>query len=80
MLCLAPPNGKTEHSTKSSGGSLQSTSKGLSKLRMLKVACLQGQNVINKKRQSHRLLKHTTRECLVITHFSLRAKGAPNFY
>ena len=64
MLCLAPPSGKTEHSTGSSNYSLQSPSKGLSngvlglqtsvaatvlKSRMLKVACLQGHNVISKK-------------------------------
>ena len=62
MLCLAPPNGKTEHSTESSNSLLQSPSKGLSngvshssvaapvlKLRMLKVACLQGHNVMGKE-------------------------------
>ena len=59
MLCLAPPSGKTEYSTECSDSSLQSSSKGLSNrvlysfvfvpvlnLRMLKVACLQGHNVI----------------------------------
>ena len=58
-----PPNGKTKYSTESSDSSLQSPSKGLSngvlhssvaapvlKLHMLKVACLQGRNVIGKKR------------------------------
>ena len=62
MQCLVPPSGKTEQSTESSNSSLQSPSKGLSngllyssvaapvlKLRMLKVACLQGHNVIGKK-------------------------------
>ena len=65
MLCLAPPSGKTEYFMKSSDSSLQIPSKGLSngvlqssvavpvlKLRMLKVACLQGHNVIGKKRSS----------------------------
>ena len=63
MIYLAPPSGKTEHSTKSSDSSLQSLSKGLSnsvlyftvavpvlKLCMLKVACLQGHNAKSKKR------------------------------
>ena len=61
MLRLAPPSGKTEHLTESSDSSLQSPRKGLSngvlyssvavsvlKLRMLKVACLQGLNVKSK--------------------------------
>ena len=65
MICLAPSSGKTEHSTESSDSSSQSSSKGLSnsvlhfslaalvlKLRMLKVACLQGHNMMDKKRQS----------------------------
>ena len=65
VLCLEPPNGKTEHSTESGDSSLQSHSKSLSngvlytsvavpvlKLRMLKVACLQSHNVIGKKQIS----------------------------
>ena len=62
MLWLAPPSDKTEYLTESSGSSLQSLSKGLSngvlhsssilKLRLLKVAYLQGHNVIGKKRLS----------------------------
>ena len=65
MLCLAPPSDKTKHSVESSNSSLQIPSKDLSngvlhssvadpvlKLRMLKVSCLQGYNVIGKKRPS----------------------------
>ena len=64
MLCLASPSGKTEHSTELDDSSLQIPSNGLSngvlyssvaipvlKLRMLKVACLQGHNVMSRKRQ-----------------------------
>ena len=76
MLCLLPLSGKTEHFTKSNGSSLQTPSTGLSngalhssvaasilKLRMLKDACLQGQNMMGKKRLSYGLLKHTVRKC-----------------
>ena len=65
MLYLAPPSGKTEHFTESNNSSSQSPSKGLFngvlhssvaapvlKLRMLKVACLQGHKVMGEKRPS----------------------------
>ena len=92
MQFLAPPSGKTESLRSQVAARYRvlvrvfltvvlhsSVVAPVLKLRMPKVACLQGHNVIGKKRLSYRLLKHTMRKCRVITHLSLRARGSKLF-